>query len=204
MMLVKNTDIRNQVINLILASASPYRKSLLQRLKIPFTCLSPEIDESPLVDETPGQQVLRLAEAKAARIAEHESAAIIIGSDQLAVLDDNILGKPGDHEHAVRQLRAMSGKRVQFLTALCLLNSASGNRQLACISDDVYFRKLTDAQIERYLVNEQPYQCAGSFKSEALGIALIEKIEGQDPTALVGLPLIKLTEMLRNENYNLP
>lgn len=98
----------------------------------------------------------------------------------------------------------MSGQRVQFLTALCLLNSASGNRQVACIRDDVYFRRLSDTRIERYLKNEQPYQCAGSFKSEALGITLIEKIEGQDPTALIGLPLIKLTEMLLNENYNIP
>ena len=176
---------------------------MLQRLNIPFSCRSPEIDESPLAGEAPEQQVLRLAEAKAAKIAENEPDAIIIGSDQLAVLNGGILGKPGNHENASRQLRAMSGHCVEFLTALCLLNTASGNRQLACVRDQVHFRNLSDQQIERYLNSEQPYQCAGSFKSEALGITLIEKIDGPDPTALIGLPLIKLTEMLANENYNI-
>lgn len=195
---------RNAVINLILASASPYRKQLLQRLHIPFSCQSPDIDESPLPDETPEQQVLRLAEAKAVRVAEHEPEAIIIGSDQLAVLDGNILGKPGDRENARRQLRSMSGQCVRFLTGLCLLNAASGHKQLHCIRVDVYFRSLSDQQIDRYLEVEQPYHCAGSFKSEALGISLIEKIDGPDPTALIGLPLTKLTEMLANENYNIP
>ena len=173
-------------------------------MKVPFSCRNPEIDESPLPGETPEQLVLRLAEAKAARIAELETGAVIIGSDQVAVLGDRILGKPGNYENARLQLRAMSGQCVRFLTALCLLNSASGNSQLACIRDDVYFRKLSDAEIERYLKSEQPYQCAGSFKSEALGITLIDRIDGQDPTALIGLPLIKLTEMLVNEDYKIP
>lgn len=176
----------------------------MQRLNIPFTCRTPDIDETPQAGETPRQLVLRLAETKAARIAESESDAIIIGSDQLAVLGDNILGKPGKHEDACRQLRAMSGQCVQFLTALCLLNSSNGNRQLACIRDSVYFRELTDQQIDRYLKTEQPYQCAGSFKSEALGITLVEKIDSEDPTALIGLPLISLTKMLQNESYIIP
>lgn len=176
----------------------------MQRLNIPFSCRHPDIDESPQADEPPEQLVLRLAETKAARIAESEPDAVIIGADQLAVLGGIILGKPGNHENACRQLQAMSGQCVQFLTALCLLNAASGNRQLACVRDDVYFRKLTGQQIERYLHAEQPYQCAGSFKSEALGITLIEKIHGDDPTALIGLPLIRLTEMLLNESYNIP
>ena len=154
--------------------------------------------------ESPEQQVLRLARAKAARIAEQVPGALIIGSDQLALLNDRVLGKPGNQDNALRQLREMSGRPVQFLTAICLLNSASGAKQLACVQDMVYFRPLSDQQIERYLLREQPYQCAGSFKSEALGITLVEKIISPDPTALIGLPLIKLTEMLRNEGYNIP
>ena len=191
-------------INLILASTSPYRKSLLQRLDIPFSCRSPEIDESALPDESPEQQVLRLAHAKAARVGEQEPDALIIGSDQLAVLNDRILGKPGNQDNARRQLQEMSGRSVQFLTAVCLLNTASGKKQLSCVQDSVYFRPLSAQQIERYLDREQPYQCAGSFKSEALGITLIKKIASSDPTALIGLPLITLTGMLQNEGYNIP
>ena len=194
----------NTVIKLILASTSPYRKQLLQRLRIPFSCRSPDIDESQLPDEPPEHQVLRLAEAKAARIAAGEPDAIIIGSDQLAVLDGKILGKPGSQENAREQLRSMSGHCVRFLTGLCLFNAASGHKQLDCVRVDVYFRVLSDQQIDRYLEAEQPYQCAGSFKSEALGISLIEKLDGPDPTALIGLPLIRLTAMLQNENYNIP
>ena len=147
---------------------------------------------------------MRLAEVKAVKVAESESAAIIIGSDQLAVLWGMVLGKPGNHERAFQQLAGMSGHCVSFYTGLCLLNSNTGQKQLSCDLNYVYFRLLSDEQIERYLTIEQPYDCAGSFKSEALGITLIEKIEGPDPTALIGLPLIKLTELLRNENYNIP
>ena len=204
MPIINNQYYRKTDINLILASTSPYRKQLLQRLGIPFSCDSPDIDESQLPDETPEHQVLRLAEAKAARVAEREPDAIIIGSDQVAVLDGNILGKPGNQDNARAQLRAMSGHCVRFLTGLCLLNTASGHKQLDCVRIDVYFRELSDRQIDRYLEAEQPYQCAGSFKSEALGISLIERFDGPDPTALIGLPLIRLTDMLQNENYNIP
>lgn len=176
----------------------------MQRLNIPFTCHSPEIDESPLINESPQQQVLRLAEAKAVKIAESEPAAIIIGSDQLATLKGKILGKPGNHDNAYRQLQEMSGNCVLFYTALCLFNTDTGTKQRACIPDKLFFRELSDQQIERYLASEQPYNCAGSFKSEASGITLITKMDGSDPTALIGLPLIKLTEMLLKEKYILP
>lgn len=198
------TNPRVKFIKLILASSSPYRKALLQRLDIPFSCRSPEIDESPLTEETPEQQVLRLAHTKAARIGEQDPDALVIGSDQLAVLDDCVLGKPGNQDNARRQLQQMSNKPVQFLTAICLLNTATGAKQLSCVRDTVYFRSLSTQQIDRYLVREQPFQCAGSFKSEAMGITLIEKIDSSDPTALIGLPLITLTEMLQNEGYNIP
>ena len=189
---------------MILASGSAFRQSLLQRLNIPFSIISPEIDESPLPGELPETLVLRLAEAKAAKVAVCEPAAQIIGSDQLATLEGKILGKPGTYEQAFRQLSEMSGASVRFFTGVCLLNSSNGNKHLACILNDVHFRQLSAQEIERYLNSEEPFQCAGSFKSEALGITLIEKIDGPDPTALIGLPLIKLSEMLRNENYNLP
>jgi len=154
--------------------------------------------------EQPEALVLRLAEAKATKVSEFEPAALIIGSDQVAVLQNKILGKPGNYESAFRQLSEMSGHNVRFFTGLCLLNAINEKKQLACIPNDVQFRQLSAAEIERYLIREEPYQCAGSFKSEAFGITLIEKIDGSDPTALIGLPLIKLSEMLRNEKYNLP
>lgn len=176
----------------------------MQRLNIPFSCHSPEIDESPLLNESPQQQVLRLAEAKAVKVAESEPAAMIIGSDQLATLNGKILGKPGNHDNAYQQLQEMSGHCVLFYTALCLFNTITGGKQRACIPYKIFFRELSDQQIERYLTSEQPYQCAGSFKSEALGISLVKQMEGADPTALIGLPLIKLTEMLQKENYILP
>jgi len=176
----------------------------LERLNLPFRCVVPDIDESVLAGESPEQQVLRLAAAKAAKVAYDEPTAIIIGSDQLAELNGEVLGKPGNHENACRQLKSMSGRCVRFFTGVCLLNVKSGHQQLACALNDVYFRQLPTPEIERYLLIEQPYGCAGSFKSEALGITLIEKIHGPDPTALIGLPLIKLAEMLRNEGYKTP
>ena len=181
---------------LILASTSPFRRDLLARLALPFRAQAPEVDETRLPGETAPELVARLAERKAAAVAWQEPAALIIGSDQVAVLDGTIIGKPGDHERAVAQLQQASGRTVVFHTGLCLLDSASGGRQIAVEEFRVAFRVLTTAMIERYLRREQPYQCAGSFKSEGLGIALFERLEGADPTSLIGLPLIRLTRML--------
>jgi septum formation protein len=183
---------------LILASSSIYRQQLLQRLKLAFTAVSPDIDESALAQESPPQTALRLAEQKARGLAKQFSNALIIGSDQVAVLDGAAIGKPGNHENAVKQLLAASGNIVYFHTALCLLDSATNTAQLKIAHNEVKFRSLNPQQIERYLLAETPYDCAGSAKSEGLGIALIEYIRGDDPNALIGLPLIELTTMLIN------
>ncbi len=184
---------------LILASSSVYRRELLQRLRLPFECVSPAIDESARPDETPATTAVRLALKKARAVAAAHPQALIIGSDQVAELDGTPLGKPGNHANAVCQLRAMRGQRVVFHTALCLLDAASGRHQLENAVTTVLLRALTDAQIERYLQLEQPYDCAGSAKVESLGIALAEKITSDDPTALIGLPLIMLVSMLKRE-----
>ena len=184
---------------LILASSSVYRRELLQRLRLPFECVSPAIDESARPDETPATTAVRLALKKARAVAAAHPQALIIGSDQVAELDGTPLGKPGNHANAVCQLRAMRGQRVVFHTALCLLDAASGRHQLENAVTTVLLRALTDAQIERYLQLEQPYDCAGSAKVESLGIALAEKITSNDPTALIGLPLIILVSMLKRE-----
>ena len=184
---------------LILASSSVYRRELLQRLRLPFECVSPAIDESARPDETPATTAVRLALKKARAVAAAHPPALIIGSDQVAELDGTPLGKPGNHANAVCQLRAMRGQRVVFHTALCLLDAASGRHQLENAVTTVLLRALTDAQIERYLQLEQPYDCAGSAKVESLGIALAEKITSDDPTALIGLPLIMLVSMLKRE-----
>ena len=181
---------------LILASTSTFRRDLLARLALPFMAQAPEVDETRLPGETAPELVARLAERKAAAVARQEPAALIIGSDQVAVLDGAIIGKPGDHQRAAAQLQQASGRTVVFHTGLCLLDSANGERQIAVEEFRVAFRVLTPAMIERYLRREQPYQCAGSFKSEGLGIALFERLEGADPTSLIGLPLIRLTRML--------
>jgi len=181
---------------LILASTSPFRRELLMRLGLPFSTQAPDADESRQPDEDAPALVARLAELKAQAVARHEPAALIIGSDQAAVLDGEIIGKPGDHERAAAQLRRASGRTVTFYTGLCLLDSASGQRQIATDLFKVVFRRLTPAMIESYLRREQPYHCAGSFKSEGLGIALFERLEGDDPTSLIGLPLIRLTRIL--------
>ncbi len=181
---------------LILASTSPFRRELLMRLGLPFSTQAPDADESRQPGEDAPALVPRLAELKARAVACHEPAALIIGSDQAAVLDGEIIGKPGDHERAAAQLRRASGQTVTFYTGLCLLDSASGQRQIATDLFKVVFRRLTPAMIESYLRREQPYHCAGSFKSEGLGIALFERLEGDDPTSLIGLPLIRLTRML--------
>jgi len=188
-------------MQLVLASTSPFRKAILEKLGIPFDTASPEVDESHLSDETPQQLVQRLAEAKAKAVAEQFPDALIIGSDQVAVIDDQILGKPGSHDKAVIQLRQASGKTVTFLTGLCLYNSRTDHAQCEVVPFKVHFRQLDDSQIENYLKKEQPYNCAGSFKSEALGIALFEKLEGDDPNTLIGLPLINLIRMLEKEEF---
>jgi septum formation protein len=181
---------------LILASTSSYRSELLARLHIPFQTAAPDVDETPLPDESARQTSWRLSRAKAQAVAAHYPDALIIGSDQVALLGDRLLGKPLTHDNAVRQLRAMRGQAVTFFTALTLFNARSGDIQTEVAVNRVNYRELTDAQIENYLFKEQPYQCAGSVKSEGLGIALISSMEGDDPNALVGLPLILLVNML--------
>ena len=184
---------------LLLASTSPFRRELLARLQLPFQVVAPQVDETPLQDEQPADLTARLAESKAGAVAGAESRALVIGSDQVAVLDGRILGKPGSHERALAQLARASGRTVMFYTGLCLLDSDSGRRQVEVAPFRVVFRRLTEAQLEGYLRREQPYHCAGSFKSEGLGIALFERLEGEDPTSLIGLPLIRLIRMLEAE-----
>ena len=189
---------------IVLASASPYRKALLQRLHLPFEAISPDIDESPLPGESAENLVTRLAQRKAERIAEDRPDALIIGSDQAAVLGTAILGKPVTRGNAHKQLQLMRNQTVNFVTGLCVINAATRNCQTALIVYQVSFRDYTDAEIERYLDIDSPYDCAGSFKSEQMGVTLMRRMAGDDPTALIGLPLIKLAEMLRNENLQLP
>jgi septum formation protein len=184
---------------LILASTSPFRRELLGRLGLPFEVADPQADESPLPDETPEAIALRLSEAKARAVASLYPDALIIGSDQVATVDGVIFGKPGTHERAVEQLRALSGKTVNFYTGLCLLNARSGVAQVRGIPMLVTFRTLSDLEIENYLRREPVYNCAGSAKSEGLGIALLSSMRGDDPNALVGLPLIALCDMLRQQ-----
>jgi len=190
---------------IILASSSRYRRELLQRLGVSFESLSPDVDETRLEGESALDLVRRLSERKAMAGAQQtDSGSIVIGSDQVATVDDEILGKSGSHERAVAQLRQLSGKRVTFYTGLCLFNMADQSLQLDVIPFHVTFRSLEDRQIERYLRHEQPYDCAGSFRSEGQGITLFKRMEGDDPTALVGLPLIRLTQMLAEAGINLP
>jgi septum formation protein len=186
---------------LVLASTSPFRKAVLEKLHVPFETMSPDVDEIMLPGESPEQLVARLSEAKARAVAPHFTDALIIGSDQVAVVDGQILSKPGVHEKAVAQLKRASGKRVSFLTGLCLLNTKSNRAQVDVVPFNVIFRQLSEVQIENYLRKEQPYNCAGSFKSEGLGIALFERLEGSDPNTLIGLPLIRLITMLESEGY---
>lgn len=188
---------------LTLASTSAFRKELLQRLGITFLTAAPDVDESPLPNETATALVRRLSESKARTVAANHQG-LIIGSDQVATTGNNILGKPGTHERAFQQLHDLSGERVTFHTGLCLLNTETSEAQVDVIPFIVKFRALGDEQIERYLQQEQPYTCAGSFKSEGLGITLFEYMEGTDPTALIGLPLIRLTSMLARSGIVLP
>lgn len=184
---------------LILASTSRYRKSLLERLGLPFRAAAPGVDESPMPGEDARETAIRLAEAKARAVAAEYPDALIIGSDQVALLGARQLGKPLNHDNAVRQMQAMRGQCVTFYTALALFNAKTGKLQRAVAENRVHLRDYSDDEIEAYLLREQPYDCAGSAKSEGLGITMIARMEGDDPNALIGLPLILLTGMLRNE-----
>ncbi len=184
---------------LILASTSPYRRELLNRLGLAFDVANPQTDESALRGETPESLSLRLSEAKARAVANLYPDALIIGSDQVATVDGKIYGKPGNHQNAVEQLKQLSGKTVNFFTGLCLLNAQTGKADVRGIPTLVTFRQLTDSEIENYLRREPAYNCAGSAKSEGLGIALLSSMRGDDPNALVGLPLIALCDMLRRQ-----
>ena len=182
---------------LILASTSRYRRELLSRLRMPFDVESPDVDESVQAGETPSAVALRLSLAKAHAVAQRAPDAVIIGSDQVADLDGQSIGKPGTHERAVAQLRSMSGRTVIFQTGVAVVCRETGFAESALVAVTVRFRDLNDGEIEHYLRAEQPYDCAGSAKSEALGIALLASLESHDPTALVGLPLIRCCELLR-------
>lgn len=187
---------------LILASTSPYRKLLLEKLGVPFECAAPEVDERPHAGETARNLVLRLAQAKAQALAERYPNHLIIGSDQVCVLDGEITGKPHTEENARQQLKKASGNIVTFFTGLALYNSVNGQLQTECEPFDVHFRHLSEQEITHYIRKESPLNCAGSFKSEGLGIALFDRLEGRDPNSLIGLPLIALCQMLRRENVN--
>ena len=183
---------------LILASTSPYRERLLRRLQMPFHCVAPQTDESPLAGEQPDALAQRLALAKARDVAAHNPGAWVIGSDQVAALEGHIMGKPGTHEMARGQLRASSGKQVKFYTGVALVGGPEQQEWFHVEHFSVYFQTLSEDSIERYLRREQPYDCAGSFKCEGLGIVLFSRLRGDDPTSLEGLPLIALTRLLRN------
>lgn len=181
---------------LILASSSPFRKQLLDRLQLDYECHSPDVDESPLTSEQASHYVCRLAESKARVIALQNPQAVVIGSDQCALLEDQILGKPGNHENALQQLRQAQGKSVVFHTAVCVMNLNTGFHAVEDVPFTVVFRELSDQQLDHYLRIEQPYQCAGSFKAEGYGACLFSRMYGDDPSALIGLPLLRLTQML--------
>lgn len=185
-------------MHIILASSSPFRKQLLDRLHLDYDCISPDVDESLLDNESPDHYVRRLAELKAQTIAEKHPDAVVIGSDQCAVIKGNVLGKPGNFKNALKQLKSAQGETATFHTGLCVLHA---NKKLSNIDNILYhvsFRELCDEQITQYLKTEEPYNCAGSFKSEAYGISLFSSMEGSDPTALMGLPLIRLIKMLED------
>lgn len=188
---------------LVLGSSSPFRRELLERLMVPFETANPDIDETPLISEHPIALVERLAIEKAKAVAADHPNALIIGSDQVALHGDEIVGKPHTHERAVEQLKTASGKKIILYTGLALFNSATGSLQSEVIPFTVHFKELSDQVIESYLRKEQPYNCAGSVRSEGLGVALFKRFEGEDPNALIGLPLIRLVTMLENEGFSL-
>ncbi len=186
---------------LVLASTSTFRRDLLNRLGISFETANPQTDESPLSGESPENMALRLSEAKARAVSPLFPDALIIGSDQVAILDGRVYGKPGTHDNAVRQLQTMRGKTVNFYTGLCVLDARTGKAQVRGVPTLVTFRDLTDQEIENYLRREQPYNCAGAAKSEGLGIAIIARMQGDDPNALIGLPLIALCDLLQEAGF---
>ena len=188
---------------LVLGSSSPFRKMLLERLMVPFTTANPDIDETPLANESPIELVERLAIEKAQEIAKTHPDSLIIGSDQVAMHGPEIVGKPHTYERAVEQLNAASGKKIELFTGLALINSKTSKVQSEVVPFTVHFKELSDYVIDRYLRKEQPYNCAGSVKSEGLGVALFNRFEGEDPNALIGLPLIRLIAMLENEGFDL-
>jgi len=188
--------------NLILASTSPYRRVLLEKLGLPFECAAPNVDESPQPGESPRHLVVRLAQEKAKSLAARFPDHLIIGSDQVCVLDGMITGKPHTEENARQQLLKARGNIVTFYTGLALYNSSTGHLQTECEPFDVHFRHLSEQEIDDYVRKERPLNCAGSFKSEGLGIALFDRLDGRDPNTLVGLPLIALCQMMRREHYN--
>ncbi|EMJ7520215.1 septum formation inhibitor Maf [Providencia rettgeri] len=188
--------------SIILASTSEFRQTLLKKLGLPFLAVPPNIDESPILHESAQELVMRLAHAKAAALANQYPQHLIIGSDQVCVIDGKIVGKPHSFDNAFKQLQAASGNKITFYTGLCLLDTEIGKFDVQCELFDVYFRQLTDDEITHYLHKEEPFQCAGSFKSEGLGIALFERLEGRDPNTLIGLPIILLLEMLRKYGVN--
>lgn len=189
---------------IVLGSSSPFRKQLLQQILDEFETSSPDIDETPLPNETPEELVKRLAVKKAEAVAVDFPEALIIASDQVSVLDGNINGKPGNFENAVAQLKASSGKQVTFFTSLCLYDAKTKQLLLDVVPFRVHFRQLSDEKIRRYVEKEAPFNCAGSFKSEGLGISLFEKLEGDDPNSLIGLPLIKLVGMFEQKGIQIP
>ncbi|AKH19615.1 Maf family protein [Sedimenticola thiotaurini] len=189
---------------IVLASTSPFRRELLGKLGLAFDVGAPDVDEQRHPHETPEQLVRRLAEAKAKAVARQHPDALVIGSDQVACIDEQILGKPGNRDRAIEQLSLASGKRVTFYTGLCLYNNRTDQARTSCELFHVHFRDLDKQQIERYLDREQPYNCAGSFKSEGLGIALFRRLEGDDPNTLIGLPLIRLISFLEAEGVQVP
>jgi len=187
------------MITLVLASSSPYRRELLSRFKLPFDVFNPDIDESPRTAEKAKEISVRLSREKAFKVAPHYSSSLIIGSDQTAECQNEIIEKPNTHTNAVKQLQFLSGQVVTFYTSLCLLNTQTKKLQECVVDFEVKYKKLNAEIIESYLLKEQPYNCVGSIKSEGLGITLLDYIKGVDPTAFVGLPLIELSNMLRNE-----
>ena len=189
---------------LVLGSTSPFRRALLEKLCVPFVTDAPNTDESRLRGESPEELVMRLAESKAREVASRHPQALVIGSDQIACIGNDVLGKPGDRKNAIAQLTSASGKKVIFYTGVCLYNGANERSQVGVEPFTVHFRKLSARQIERYVDREQPFNCAGSFKSEGFGITLFSALEGRDPNSLVGLPLILLVEMLAEQGIVLP
>ncbi len=185
---------------LVLASTSPFRQQLLSKLEVPFITAQPDCDETPLSNETPQALVMRLAEQKA-RSCKVDKASLVIGSDQVCVIDGNIVGKPHTEQKAIEQLLSQSGKAITFYTGLALFNSETQEAQVICEPFVVHFRKLDTDMVKNYVKKEQPLNCAGSFKSEGLGISLFERLEGDDPNSLIGLPLIRLIQLLENESF---